>query len=253
MSSRAHGDAQLTRQLRVLHADSRGTYGRPRLHRALQHRGVVVGAKRVARLMRAAGLVARGRRRFRVTTTPPPVSAPIAPHRLQRQFHPAALNTTWAGDITAVWTQAGWAYLAIVMDLASRRIVGWTLDRRLDSGLVTAALEHACRRRPWGRPALFHSDQGTQYASQAFTHRLAQHAITASMSRRGNCWDNAPVESFFSTLKAEAWPTRPWTDVHEARRAVGDYIDHFYNSRRLHSTLGYRSPEAYERQRLAAV
>ncbi len=201
-SVRAQIDARLTRQLRVLHADSRGTYGRPRLHRALQRHGVTVGVKRVGRLMRAAGLVARGRRRFRVTTGHR-LADRVAPNRLERRFLPAHLNTTWAGDITACWTREGWGYLAIVMDLASRRIIGWTLERTLDTALVATALQRALTLRAPARPTLFHSDQGTQYASHDFRQLLAHHAITGSMSRRGNCWDNAPIESFFSTLKAE--------------------------------------------------
>jgi putative transposase len=251
-SERATTDARLTRQLRVLHADSRGTYGRPRLQRALQNRGVVVGANRVRRLMQAAGLRARGRRRFRITTGHRR-SDRVAPNRLQRRFVPARLNATWAGDITACWTSEGWTYLAIVMDLASRHILGWTLERALDTTVVITALQRALRTRAPQRPQLFHSDQGTQYASAAFADVLRQHGITASMSRRGNCWDNAPIESFFSTLKAEAWPARPWPDVATARAALTGYIDDFYNRRRLHSALNYQSPSHYEQQLLAAV
>ena len=251
-SARARTDARLTRQLRVLHADSRGTYGRLRLHRALQHHGVTVGVKRVSRLMRAAGLIARGRRRFRVTTGHR-LSDRVAPNRLHRRFAPRHLNTTWAGDITACWTSEGWCYLAIVMDLASRRVVGWTLERTLDATLVMCALERALVQRAPARPRLFHSDQGTQYASDTFAALLGRHAIVASMSRRGNCWDNAPIESFFSTLKSEVWPTRPWSDVASARQMIGSYIDDFYNRRRMHSALDYQSPVAFERTASLAI
>jgi putative transposase len=251
-STRAQTDARLTRQLRVLHADSRGTYGRPRLQRALRHQGIAVGAKRIGRLMRAAGLRARGRRRFRVTTGHRR-SDRVAPNHLRRRFVPARLNAAWAGDITACWTREGWSYLAIVMDLTSRHIVGWALERTLDTTVVIRALQRALLVRAPHRPRLFHSDQGTQYASEAFGQVLAQRGITASMSRRGNCWDNAPIESFFSTLKAEAWPAHPWPDVATARAAITSYIDDFYNRRRLHSALNYQSPVHYEQQVRTAV
>jgi len=240
------------RQLRVLHADSRGTYGRPRLHRALQQHGVRVGANRLRRLMRASGLVARGRRAFRVTTGHR-MSDLVVPDRLQRRFVPAALNEVWAGDITACWTREGWCYLAVVLELKSRRVLGWACERTLDADLVRTALHQALHRRRPHHPTLFHSDQGTQYASRAFTTMLHEAQITGSMSRRGNCWDNAPVESFFKTLKAELWPRLPWSDVPTAQRAIADYIDQFYNRRRLHSSIGYRSPVAYVRHLTTAV
>ena len=246
-SAHAQADARLTRQLRVLHADSRGTYGRPRLHRALQQHGVRVGANRVRRLMHASGLVARGRRAFRVTTGHR-MSDVVVPDRLQRRFVPAGLNQVWAGDITACWTRDGWCYLAVVLDLNSRRVVGWACERTLDADLVRTALQRALQRRP--RPRVFHSDQGTQYASRAFRQLLRDAAITASMSRRGNCWDNAPVESFFKTLKAELWPRVPWDDVVTSRAAIGDYIEEFYNRRRLHSSLNYQSPVDHEKAQL---
>lgn len=251
-SAHAQADARLTRQLRVLHADSRGTYGRPRLQRALRAHGVHVGANRVRRLMAAAGLRARGRRHFRVTTGHR-MSDIVAPDRVGRRFTPSALNRVWAGDITACWTREGWCYLAVVLDLASRRVVGWSLGRTLEADLVTAALQQALVRRAPARPQTFHSDQGTQYASRAFTQLLAASAITPSMSRRGNCWDNAPIESFFKTLKAELWPAQPWPDIHAARLAIADYVNAFYNARRLHSTLNYQSPDDYEHQLTAAV
>jgi transposase InsO family protein len=251
-SAQARSDARLTRQLRVLHADSRGTYGRPRLQQALQRRGVRVGANRLRRLMHANGLVARGRRAFRLTTGHR-MSDIVVPNRLQRRFIPTTLNQAWAGDITACWTREGWSYLAVVLDLKSRRVIGWALERGLDAELVTAALRQALAQRSPARPQLFHSDQGTQYASRVFTHLLAATAIRPSMSRRGNCWDNAPIESFFKTLKAELWPASPWPDVHTARRAIADYVDNFYNARRLHSSLAYQSPNEYEDHLTLAV
>jgi putative transposase len=243
-SKRAATDARLTAQLRLAHADSRQTYGRPRLCRALRARGIAVSGKRIARLMRAAGLHARGRRRF-VISTQSNHGERIAPHRLRRRFHQRKLNRVWAADITACWTREGWCYLAVILDLASRRVVGWAVRRAPGPELVIAALRVALPRLR-GRPRLLHhSDRGIQYASQAYRSALARHRITASMSRRGNCWDNAPVESFFSTLKAEALPLQPWRDAYDATAALGEYIL-YYNDRRLHSALDYRSPSDFE-------
>lgn len=243
-SARALADARLTAQLRLVHADSHHTYGRPRLCRALRARGIGVSAKRVARLMRVAGLHARGRRRFQLTTD----SAhrhPIAPNRLRRRFAVRQVNRVWAADITACWTRDGWCYLAVVLDLASRRVVGWALRRTANPELVIAALTPALSRRRDTPTLLHHSDRGIQYASQAYQRLLARHRIRSSMSRRRNCWDNAPVESFFSTLKTELLPDRPWVDAHDAVTAIAEYID-FYNHRRLHSSLNYQSPFDFE-------
>jgi transposase InsO family protein len=238
-------DQQLTRQLRVAHADSRGTYGRPRLHQVLRARGIRVSAKRVARLMQAAHLVARGRRRYRVTTDSAH-AYPIAPHRLRRRFRVTRLNTVWAADITACPTRGGWCYLAVILDLASRRVVGWAVHRTLDATVVTTALTRALLTRRRTRPLLHHSDRGCQYASRGYRQHLAAAGIRVSMSRIGNCWDNAPVESFFKTLKAELLPARPWANYQTAHAAIHEYIDVFYNRRRLHSSLGYVSPATFE-------
>jgi putative transposase len=243
-------DQQLTRQLRVAHADSRGTYGRPRLHQVLRARGIHVSAKRVARLMQAAHLVARGRRRYRVTTDSAH-AYPIAPNRLQRRFRVTRLNAVWAADITACPTRGGWCYLAVILDLASRRVVGWAVHRTLDASVVTAALTRALLTRRPARPLLHHSDRGCQYASRLYRQQLAAAGLRVSMSRVGNCWDNAPVESFFKTLKAELLPARPWTNYQTASAAIREYIDDFYNRRRLHSALGYVSPAAFEAAREA--
>jgi transposase InsO family protein len=244
-AARHRRDAQLLRRLRLVHAESRGTYGRPRLHRALQAQGETVGAKRVARLMRHAGLMARGRRRYRVTTDSAR-AYPTAPNQLARRFTPRQLNRVWAADLTYCPTRAGWCYLAVILDLASRRVVGWSVSRQLTSDVAVAALRMALlRRRPRMR-LLHHSDRGTQYAGHAYQQTLAAAGLRCSMSRRGNCWDNAPVESFFSTLKTELLPVRPWADHMEARRAIGEYIEAFYNRRRAHSALGFLSPVAYE-------
>jgi len=250
-SQRVQTDARLTAQLRLVHADSGRRYGRPRLVRALRERGIQVSGKRVARLMRTAGLVARGRRRFRVTTDSRH-QLPIAPNRLRQRFAVRRPNRVWGADITACWTRDGWCYLAIVLDLASRRVVGWAVRQVPTAQLVIAALECAVPRIPRGTRVLHHSDRGTQYASAQYQALLARHRIRVSMSRAGNCWDNAPVESFFSTFKAEVASERPWVDAHEATDVIAEYID-FYNRRRLHSSLDYRSPVDFEAALKAAV
>lgn len=248
-STHAIVDVRLTAQLRLAHADSRQTYGRPRLVRALRARGIVVGPNRVARLMRAAGLQARGRRRF-ITTTDSAHRLPVVANRLRRQFAVARLNAVWGADITACWTRDGWCYLAVILDLASRRVIGWAIRRTATTALTAEALSSAVRRLRPGSRVLHHSDRGAQYASDQYRALLARHRIRVSMSRARNCWDNAPVESFFSSLKAELFPARPWIDAYEASAAIGDYID-FYNRRRLHSALDYRSPMEFEITRMA--
>jgi transposase InsO family protein len=177
---------------------------------------------------------------------------PIAPNRLRQRFAVRRPNRVWSADITACWTREGWCYLAIVLDLASRRVVGWAVATAPTAQLVMTALTGALPRITVTTRVLHHSDRGTQYASAQYQVLLARHGIRVSMSRAGNCWDNAPVESFFSTFKAEAMSERPWLDVHEATDAVADYID-FYNRRRLHSSLDYRSPVAFEAALKAAV
>jgi putative transposase len=224
-------------------------YGRPRLHRALREDGIRIGEKRVRRLMREAGLVAVGRKAFRVTTD----SAhgwPTAPNHLRRDFAVAAPNQRWAADITALPTRRGWCYLAVVLDLGSRRIVGWAVRSSLESELVLAALHIALGHRR--SPRLHHSDRGRQYTSDAYQAVLHQRDIIPSMSRVGNCWDNAPVESFFSSLKAELVTTADWSTQDEAQAAVADYV-RFYNHQRLHSALDYRSPAQYEASWATAV
>ena len=243
-SARVQQDARLIAQLRLAHADSRQTYGRPRLCRALRHRGIAVSGKRVARLMRVAGLRARGRRRFIVSTNSRHNFA-IAPNRVRRRFRPRRVNRVWAADMTACRLQHGWCYLAVVLDLASRRVIGWAVGRVPAPDLALAALRPALPRVPQHASLLHHSDRGIPYASDRFRAFLAQHRITPSMSRTGDCWDNAPVESFFSSFKAEASPERPWPDLHAATTAIDEYVI-FYNHRRLHSTLNYQSPAAFE-------
>jgi transposase InsO family protein len=246
-SARACSDAVLRGEIVDIHEDSRRTYGRPRIHAELADRGVRVGAKRVARLMQSAKIQGVRRRRF-VRTTNSQHDQPIAPNILERTFDPSAIgdiNRVWAGDITYVPTREGWLYLAVVLDLGSRRVVGWSMSDSMRDELVIAALDAATKARKPSKPLLFHSDRGSQYASRAYRALTRRRGIIQSMSRKGDCWDNAAVESFFGTLKAELrdpiWDTRS-----AARTAIFDYIETWYNRRRRHSTLGYVSPMQYE-------
>jgi len=223
------------------------TYGSRRMAKALQALGYRVGRHQARSLMREAGVWVRYRRRYRVTTESNHRKA-VFPNRLERDFAPSAPNRVWAGDITYVWTGEGWLYLAVVIDLYSRKVVGWSLGRRLTSTLVCEALLMALwLRRPAKGQLIFHSDRGVQYASDAFRRLLKAHGIEGSMSRKGDCWDNAPVESFFGTLKLERIHWRSYQSREEARADIVEYITMFYNSRRLHSYLGYRSPDQFER------
>jgi putative transposase len=246
VSARHKRDQQLTSQIRTIFTDSRRTYGSPRVHAQLKGQGIRCARKRVARLMRQAQLCARGRRRS-VRTTDSRHSQPIAPNLLSRTFQAEAPNRVWVADISYLPTREGWLYLAVVLDLFGRRIVGWSMQPTLERGLVLAALEHALQRRQPAPNLLHHSDRGSQYASADYQALLAQAEMRSSMSRKGNCWDNAAMESFFATLKAEL-PVSVFDSHAAARSAVFDYIERFYNRVRLHSTLGYRSPIAYERQ-----
>ena len=232
-------------RLRLVHAIHRRTYGRPRLHRALQHDGIRIGEKRVRRLMRMAGLTAVGRRTFRVTTD----SAhawPVAGNHLQRRFGPARPHERWAADITALPTRVGWCYLAVVLDLGSRRVVGWAVRSSLETELVLAALHTALGSRP--APALHHSDRGVHYSCAAYLERLSHHGLRPSLSRLGDCWDNAVVESFFHSLKIEWLAEAQHRNRREAKQAVFEYIEVWYNRQRRHSSLGYLSPAEYERR-----
>ena len=244
-SRRAAETRRLVAEIRIIHAESRGTYGSPRVHAALQARGQRVGAKRIARLMRDGAIRAKMVKKWRATTD----SAhqhPVAPNTLNRQFAVAAPNRVWAGDITYVWTAEGWLYLAVVLDLHSRRVIAWGMGSRLTQDLATAALIMAvAHRRPTG-DVLHHTDRGSQYAATAYREMLASHGLTASMSRRANCWDNAVVESFFHTLKTELGYHRRYLTREEARQDIFEWIEVFYNRVRRHSTLGYRSPAEFE-------
>jgi putative transposase len=245
-SARQKRDQQLISQIRTIFTDSHRTYGSPRVHAQLQAQGMRCARKRVARLMRHAQLQARPRRRS-VRTTDSRHSEPVAPNLLARTFQAEAPNRVWVCDITYLATREGWLYLAVVLDLFGRRVVGWSMQPTLERSLVLAALEHALQRRRPPPGLLHHSDRGSQYVSGEYQALLAKTQMRGSMSRKGNCWDNAAMESFFATLKAEL-PVSVFDSHAAARSAVFDYIERFYNRVRLHSTLGYRSPMAYERQ-----
>jgi putative transposase len=244
---RAVRDAELTEQITAVHERSRGTYGAPRVHAVLQQQGEECGRRRVARLMRRAGLAGRHRRRRHRTTIPDPHAA-TRPDLVLRDFRPdlAAVDSRWCGDITYIATGEGWLYLATVIDIASRRVVGWATADHLRTELVTDALRAALRtRRPAG-PVIFHSDRGCQYTSREFACLAAEFRVRLSVGRTGQCWDNALAESFFSTLKNELGDARPWPSRTAARTAIFEWIESWYNLQRLHSSLGYRSPADYE-------
>ncbi|MFE4583101.1 IS3 family transposase [Streptomyces chartreusis] len=239
-------DAELTKQITVVHQRSRGTYGAPRVHAVLQREGVGCGRRRVARLMRQAGITGRTRRRRHRTTIPDP-HAVTRPDLVLRNFQPGpALDTRWCGDITYIATNEGWLYLATVIDIASRRVVGWATADHLRTELVADALTAACRTRRPHRPVIFHSDRGCQYTSRELATLATQFNVHLSVGRTGQCWDNALAESFFSTLKNELDDSRPWPSRAAARTAIFEWIESWYNLHRLHSSLGYRSPAEYE-------
>jgi putative transposase len=252
-SQRALENQRLLARVREAHEQSRQTYGSPRVHKALLANGHRAGRHRVARLMREAGLRPRQKRRW-VRTTNSRHNEPVAPNTLARRFTRSAPDEAWASDITYLATAEGWLYLAVVLDLFSRRVVGWAMSETNDAGLALAALEMAVERRS-GRvkDLLFHSDRGTQYASAKFQDALRKNGISCSMSRRGDCWDNAVAESFFATLKTELVDGRSYTSRQEAKSQVFEYIEVFYNRQRLHSALGYRSPAQAEEERKVAA
>ncbi len=244
-SRRRQADRHLEAHIRQVHAASRGTYGSPRVHAELRDQGVRCSQKRVARVMRLAGIRACRPRRRRVTTdSHHPL--PIAANLLQRDFTAVAANTKWAADITYIETREGWLYLAVVLDLFSRRVVGWALQPTLERALVLDALEMAVQQRRPTEHLLHHSDRGSQYASADYQARLAAAGIHCSMSRKGDCFDNAPVESFFGTLKTELVYQQSFATRTQARQAIFEYIEVFYNRQRRHSGLGYLNPVAYE-------
>ncbi len=251
-SSRARRDAQLALEVAATHRRGRGTYGSPRVHRDLAARGVRVGRKRVERLMRESGLVARQKRRFRKTTDSTHTH-PIAPNVLARNFEASAPNEAWVTDVTCVWTSAGWLFVAAVIDLFARRVVGWETSDTNDTALALAALESAAQHRRPRVGLVHHSDRGSPYASGEYRRALERLGIVASMSRKGDCWDNAVAESFFATLKAELVQDETYETREAARTSIGDYIESFYNPVRRHSHLDYVSPIEFELKHAVAT
>lgn len=238
----------LAEKARRIHTDSRGTYGSPRVHRQLREEGERCGENTVASLMRERGIRAGKARAFRPRTTDSDHDHPVAPNRLEGNFDADRPNAKWVADITYLPTRSGFCYLAVVMDLHSRRIVGWHVAQHMRAQLVCAALRMAIVHRGPPSGLIFHSDRGVQYASQRFRTLLAAHGMLQSMSRRGNCYDNAPMESWMGTLKRELVGEAVFADAAAARSAVFEFVEVFYNRQRLHSTLAYLTPEAFECQ-----
>ena len=245
-SARAWANRTLSQRIQVIHAHSRGTYGVRRVHAALVEQHVLCGKHRVGRLMRSVGLHGKGRARHRPRTTQADPRRIPAPNVLQRDFSANRPNQKWLADITYIDTQEGFLYLAGVLDVFSRRVVGWAMADHMREDLVEDALRLALAQRRPGRELLHHSDQGSQYTSDDYLALLGKHGITVSMSRSGDCYDNAMMESFWGTLKAEC-ASAPFSTRAAARIALFDYLEGWYNRQRLHSALGYTSPASFER------
>lgn len=250
-SERVRTDRRLLVKIKELHQQSDRTYGSPRITEALRTDEMPVNHKRVERLMAEHGIRSVHRRKYRVTTDSSH-TAPVAPNLLERHFEAAAPNQKWVADITYLWTEEGWLYLAAVMDLYSRRIVGYSMGPRLKPELVLEALDMALRRRRPGPGLLHHSDRGSQYAAKVYRQALARWGLVCSMSRKGDCFDNAVMESFFKTMKVERVYQRRYVTREQARRDVPQWIEGFYNSWRLHSALGHVSPAEFEKKARAA-
>lgn len=245
---RAHqqADQRLSARIAQVFAAGRGVYGSPRVQAVLRAEGIACARKRVARLMHEHGLAALPPRGRTPHTTDSQHAQPVAPNGLARHFAATAANKKWVADITAIPTQTGWLYLAVILDLYSRAVVGWAMDRLCDERLVLRALHMALARRQPDPGLLHHSDRGSQYTSGAYQALLAQQGIIVSMSRKGNCYDNAVMESFFGTLKVECVDRQTFATPDEAQRGIFEYVEVFYNRQRLHSTLGYRPPITFE-------
>ena len=244
---RVREDAQLAERIIEVHEQSGGTYGAPRVHAELRDQGRRHSRKRIARLMRAAGRRGRTPKRWRTTTIPDP-AAPVRPDLVRRDFRPAPgqVNARWCGDITYINTWEGWLYLATVIDLASRRVVGWATADHLRTDLVAEALTNAVSTRKPTGTVIFHSDRGCQYTSTQYAQLADRLGVRLSVGRRGQCWDNAVAESFFATIKTELLDRRAWPTRARAHKAIFEWIEGWYNTRRRHSTLDYLSPAAYE-------
>ena len=252
VSGREMANQKLTQQIEEIHQQSRQTYGSPRIQAELADQGVKCGPNRVARLMQEAELQAKQSRQFKVTTTDSAHNYPVAPNLLARNFQANRANEKWLADITYIPTAEGWLYLAAVMDLYSRRIVGWAMGESLERGLPLAALQMALDTRQPLPGLLHHSDRGSQYASDDYQAVLTKSQMQVSMSRTGNCYDNAPMESFFGTLKTELVYHCHYATRAEAKTAIFEYIEVFYNRFRRHSALGYQSPVVFEQSAMTA-
>jgi len=244
-SRRSQANQSLVNQIRVIHAESRKTYGAPRVHKALGNDGIHVSYNRIVRLMQLNHILGKQKKRFRVTTNSKH-PFPVAANLLNRNFAVNQPDRFWVSDITYIWTREGWLFLAITIDLFSRKVVGWAMDSRMPWDLVGRAFSMASESRKPGPGLVHHSDRGSQYACDDYQGLLKRIKAVCSMSRKGNCWDNAVAESFFHTLKTELVNGEDYHTRHEAMRSIFEYIEVFYNRRRLHSTLGYLSPETYE-------
>jgi len=245
---RKREDEQLAKRIEDAFQDNRGVYGSPRLHAELKDQGVCCGRKRVVRLMQAMNICA-SRKRRKAHKTDSNHSNPFAPNLLEQDFTADAPNKKWMTDMTFIETQEGWLYLAGVIDAYSRKIVGWAMGQNHDAELVKRALQMALIQRQPGAGLVHHSDRGSEYASKSYQKMLQEHGIQISMSKKGDCYDNAPIESFWGTLKEECLGRHMYHTRKEAKTAVFDYIETFYNRKRRHSSLGYLSPEDYEKRR----
>lgn len=237
-------DDQTVAVIRAIHAELKGAYGSPRMIRELRLRGFTAGKERVERLMRENGIRARHKRRYKVTTDSKH-GFPVAKNLLAREFSPAAPNQVWTSDITYLWTEEGWLYLAIVLDLFNREVIGWSLKPRMTVDLAADALTMAWFRRKPEPGVMHHSDRGSQYASGIFQSKLTDFGMTCSMSRKGNCWDNAPTESWFNSFKNERYHGVRYETHADMKATIFEYIEVFYNRKRQHSTLGYKSPTQF--------
>lgn len=248
LTPRRERDACLKEQIKSIHEASQGRYGSPRVHQVLQQKGERISRKRVIRLMREENLRAKGKRKFKPVTTDSKHGYPVAANLVQQNFTVAEPDQVWVGDITYVWTEEGWLYLAVVIDLFSRKIIGWAMDKQMTRHLVIDALRMAYWKRKPKVKVIFHSDRGSQYASHDFQDLLCQLKMVGSMSGKGNCYDNAVAESFFHSLKVELIYDEKFLSRQQAKSRIFEYIEIFYNRERLHSTLGYCSPTFFEEQ-----
>jgi len=245
-SEKAGRELKLLRKIEEIHLGSRKTYGSPRVFKVLKGIGEPCNKAKVERLMKNNGIRAKMKRKFRVTTDSKH-NLPVAPNLLNRNFSPERPNQVWASDLTYVWTKEGWLFLAVIVDLFSRQVVGWSLEKTMTTELISSALRQAYFKRKPGSGLIFHSDRGSQYCSQEFKKLLKEYRMLQSQSRRANCWDNACVESFFHTLKTEMIYHEDFETRGQARRTIFEWVEAFYNRKRIHSTLGYKSPVDFER------